>query len=657
MTAAKRARSARPYGSWPSPISAAGLATAAVRLGEVAAHTGLLCWLEGRATEGGRQVLGARRPDGSIEDLTAPDHNVRTLVHEYGGGAYCLTGEEAIYANFDDQRLWHQPLGGGTPVPLTAESPAPRSVRFADLTPAPDANGVFAVRERHLDGGEVVNDVVRVDLGDGSVTEVAGGDDFFSTPRPSPDGSTLAFLAWNHPNMPWDGTELRLITGSGTMVVAGGPDESVQQPTWLADGRLLCVSDRSGWWNIVEADRPGAPPVLGEEAEYGLPAWVFGQRTFLELDDGRLAAQRISGGQRGLVVISGGRAEPLETGLSSFGRLWRTSDGLLATVAASSTTPAAVVTIDPRSGQVTTVRPSQDRHLEPEWLSTAQPITYRTSGDAVSHALWYPPVHPDHEGTAEERPPLVVMSHGGPTAAADPSYDERVQFWTTRGIAVVDVDYRGSTGYGRHYRNQLRDKWGIADTDDCIAAARHLAEEGLVDPDRLAIRGGSAGGYTTLCALTFHDVFDAGCSLYGVADAEALARDTHKFESRYLDRLIGPYPEAADLYRERSPIHHTDLLSTPMLLLQGMEDAIVPPSQSEAMAAALAARGIPFAYIEFAGEQHGFRRAETIQHAAEAELSFYGRIFGFDPADDLPDLPIRNLPDDGPASGRPVQTP
>jgi dipeptidyl aminopeptidase/acylaminoacyl peptidase len=340
--------------------------------------------------------------------------------------------------------------------------------------------------------------------------------------------------------------------------------------------------------------------------------------------------------------------------MSSFGRLCRTSDGLVATVAASATSPAAVVTVDPESGQTTTVRRSQDHQLEPEWLSTAQPITYSTSGDAVSHALWYEPVHPDHEGPPDERPPLVVISHGGPTAAADASYDERVQFWTTRGIGVVDVDYRGSTGYGRDYRNQLRGAWGIADTDDCIAAACHLADEGLVDPDRLAIRGGSAGGYTTLCALTFHDVFDAGCSLYGVADVEGLARDTHKFESRYLDLLIGPYPEAAELYQQRSPIHHTDLLSTPMLILQGLEDAIVPPSQSEAMAAALAERGIPFAYIEFAGEQHGFRRAESIQRAAEAELAFYGRIFGFAPADDLPYLSIENLPDDQPPDDRPV---
>jgi dipeptidyl aminopeptidase/acylaminoacyl peptidase len=302
-----------------------------------------------------------------------------------------------------------------------------------------------------------------------------------------------------------------------------------------------------------------------------------------------------------------------------------------------------VVLLDPRTGATEVVRSSQDETLDDRWISVAEPLTFATSAGGTAHALWYPPNHPEVEGPAGTTPPLVVMSHGGPTSATDPSYREQVQFWTTRGIGVVDVDYRGSTGYGRAYRNELRGQWGVFDTDDCIAAARHLADAGLVDGSRLAIRGGSAGGYTTLCALTFHDVFAAGCSLYGVADAEALARDTHKFESRYLDRLIGPYPESAELYRQRSPIHHTDQLSAPMILLQGLEDAVVPPAQAEAMVEALRRRGVPFAYLPFAGEQHGFRQAATIQRAAEAELYFYGRIFGFEPADDLEEVPIENV--------------
>ena len=635
-----------PYGSWPSPVTPASLATGAVRLGEVTSSGSVLLWIEGRPAEGGRQVIVVRRDDGQVDDLTEPGHNVRTLVHEYGGGPYCIVGEAVVYANFADQRLWLQPLAGASAEPLTTEPAEARSIRFADLTASPGADALFAVRERHRSDGDVVNDVVRVDVRTGAVDAIAGGDDFYRAPRPRTDGQALAMVAWNHPDMPWDATELRVIDDAGTVVVAGGPDESVQQPTWRRDGSLLFVSDRSGWWNLEEVADGGRGErraLLTEPAEYGVPGWVFGEQSVVELGDGGLLAVRSADGTSDLVVVRDGQPHSLDTGLTHFGRMALLADGAVATVAASTTRPAAVVTIDPESATVDIVRTSQDTSLGLEWMSPPEPITFPTSGDAVAHALWYGPRHPDVAGPDDELPPLVVMSHGGPTAAADPSYNERIQFWTTRGIGVVDVDYRGSTGYGRRYRNELRGAWGIADTDDCIAAARHVAERGLVDPDRLAIRGGSAGGYTTLCALTFHDVFHAGCSLFGVADAESLARDTHKFESRYLDRLIGPYPEDAEVYRQRSPIHFTDRLSTPMLLLQGLEDAIVPPSQSDAMAAALARRGVPFAYLTFAGEQHGFRQAETIQRAAEAELSFYGRIFGFQPADDLPPLVMDNM--------------
>ena len=632
-----------PYGSWPSPITAERLARGGRRLGEVRTFGTDVFWLEGRPTEGGRQVVMRRSEAGEVSEVTRPERNVRTLVHEYGGGAYTPIEGGVAYADFADQRVWIQPLGGGEPAPVTPEPAQARSVRYADLT-SWGPGQLVAVRESHpAGGGEAANEIIRVDLHTGAVDVVAGGDDFYRSPRPCAGGDRLAFVAWNHPDMPWDGTELRVIAGDGPpAVVAGGPDESVQQPTWASSGALRFVSDRTGWWNLYEAVDGDVVPLCSDDAEYGEPGWVFGEQTFVEVD-GHVFAVRAADGRADLVRIDAGHARPVGVDAVTYGRLAVTGDGRVATVVATPTRPAAVVLIVPRTGATEVVRASADETPDERWVSLAESLTFATSDGGTAHALWYPPHHPEVEGPADESPPLVVMSHGGPTSATDPSYRDQVQFWTTRGVGVVDVNYRGSTGYGRAYRNELAGRWGVYDTDDCIAAARHLADAGLVDGARMAIRGGSAGGYTTLCALTFHDVFSAGCSLYGVADAEALARDTHKFESRYLDRLIGPYPESADLYRQRSPIHHTERLSVPMILLQGLEDAVVPPSQAEAMVDALRRGGIPFAYLPFAGEQHGFRQAATIERAAAAELSFYGRIFGFEPADELEEVPIENL--------------
>jgi dipeptidyl aminopeptidase/acylaminoacyl peptidase len=609
-----------PYGSWVSPITADLLVEKVVRLGQVHVDGDDVYWLEGRPAERGRQVV-VRHGDG---DAIPGDHNARTLVHEYGGGDYAVTAGRVAYANLADQRIY---VDGQ---PLTDDDGS----RFADFDVHPDGTHVACVRERHH-GGEVVNDVVATPLAGGGLEVVAEGRDFFSAPRWAPDGR-LAWLAWDHPNMPWDGTDL-FVDGKQ---VAGGMDESISQPRWSPDGELHWVSDRTGWWNLYRDGEPLAPM----DAEFTGPDWVFGQATYCFLSDGRLvAAWHAAGGDR-LGVLEDGAFRTLETGLSAYGsvRPWRS--GVVA-VAASARREPAVVAIDVTSGSVDVVRPSRERTVDTGYISEPRPIEFPTEGGRTAHALYYPPRNEDFEAPPDERPPLIVRSHGGPTSSASAVLSLELQFWTSRGFAVVDVDYGGSTGYGRAYRRLLDGQWGVVDTEDCAAAARWLAEEGEVDPARLAIRGGSAGGYTTLCALTFRDDFAVGASYYGVADAEALAADTHKFEARYLDRLIGPYPEARSLYRERSPINFADRLRAPLILFQGLEDKVVPPSQAEVMIEGLRRNGVPHAYVPFEGEQHGFRQADSIKRAAEAELWFYGRVLGFTPADEIE--PVEMVSDKG----------
>ncbi|MEE9286042.1 MAG: S9 family peptidase, partial [Dehalococcoidia bacterium] len=540
------------------------------------------------------------------------------------------------------------------PAPITPEPQRPRALRYADVTLAPDGGLLLCVRERHEDGGEVVNEIVALPP-DGSAEPrvVASGRDFYSSPRVSPDGTRLAWLSWDHPRMPWDGTELwtaRLQpdgTLKDTRLVAGGAGESIFQPEWGPDGALYFVSDRSGWWNLYRQAQGRAEPLAPMETEFGWPQWGFGLSQYAFLSGGRVACFYVQNGEGRLGVIppGAGRVAPLDVPLTSVGAPFLKSDGRerLWFVAGSLTEPLSVATLDVASGTLEVIKRSLDAGLDPGYVSTPQHIEFSTEGGLTAHALFYPPANVDYWGVAGELPPLLVMSHGGPTAAATSALSLATQFWTSRGFAVVDVDYGGSTGYGRAYRERLRGQWGVVDTADCINAARYLAGRGLVDRRRMAIRGGSAGGYTTLCALTFHDVFAAGASHYGVADAETLAKDTHKFEERYLDGLIGPYPEAAELYRARSPIHFADRISCPVILLQGLEDRIVPPSQAEAMVAALRRNGVPFAYLTFEGEQHGFRKAETQERALTAELYFYSRIFGFEPADPIEPVPIENL--------------
>ena len=595
-----------PYGEWPSPITADALVEKVVRLSQLQVEGDDLHWVESRPAEAGRSVV-VRHGQG---DVTSAGASARTLVHEYGGGDFVAAGGRVVWSDFASQRLFLDAS------PLTAE----HGGRFADPSVHPDGRSLACVREQHLPDGVVVNDVVRVALDDGAVSVLAEGHDFFAAPRWSPDGR-LAWLAWDHPNMPWDGTEL-FVDGQ---VVAGGREESITQPRWSRDGVLHWVSDRTGWWNLYADGAPLAPM----DAEFGGPDWVFGAHTYDWLADGRLVAACTVDGFARLVVVEPEGARTVALPFTEYASVVAWGDRLAA-IAAAPTVAEAVVTIDVDSGAVETLRPSRPSPVDPAYLSMPRPISF-PSGDHTAHALYYPPTNPDCTGPDGERPPLVVMSHGGPTSAARTSLNLAQQYFTSRGIAVVDVNYGGSTGYGRAYRQLLRGQWGIVDVEDCANAALWLAEQGEVDGQRLAIRGGSAGGYTTLCALTFRADFAVGASFYGVADAETLAADTHKFESRYLDGLIGPYPEARDVYRARSPIHFVDRVRVPVILLQGLEDKVVPPSQAEAMVEALRRNGVLHEYVPFEGEQHGFRQADSIKRAAEAELAFYGRVLGFEP--------------------------
>ena len=638
-----------PYGSWKSPITTSLIVSGAVGLGQIALDGDDVYWVEMRPSEGGRMVIVRRRGDGAAEDVTPSPYSVRTRVHEYGGGAFLATGGVIYFANFADQRLYRQAFGG-EPMAITPEAP----LRYADGVFDAGRGRIICVREDHAGEGEPVNAIVAVDA-EGATPQgtLFDGSDFCAAPRLSPDGKSLAWLAWNHPNMPWDGTML-LVANVGadgrlseTQTVVGGLEESVLQPLWSPDGELHFVSDRNGWWNLYRWRNGVVQPVLEMEAEFARPQWVFDPAAYGFLDDGRIACSYVERGvwHIGIVDPEPGTLTPLDLPYSEMGRgELRTQGQRLVFSAGAPDRAMSLVSMDVATGATETLRQAHDLEVDSAYLSTPEPVEFETTDGRTAHAFFYPPRNPDFAAPEGEKPPLLVKSHGGPTAAAQIALDLGIQFWTSRGFGVVDVNYGGSTGYGTEYRRRLNGAWGIVDVDDCVNAAWFLAARGDADPERLAIDGGSAGGYTTLAALTFHDVFKAGASYYGVSDLEALAKETHKFESRYLDSLVGPYPERQDLYAERSPIHHTHLLSCPLLLLQGLEDEIVPPNQAEMMFEAVKSKGLPTAYVPFEGEQHGFRRSENIERALEAELYFYSRIFSFDLADAVEPVEIENLP-------------
>ncbi len=646
----------RPYGSWPTPITSEVVTAAAVRLGEVWVDGADVVWAEGRPAEGGRTQLVRRTPDGATTDLLPDGRNARTAVHEYGGAAWWVRDGVVWFADWADQRLYRL-APGGAPEPITPEPATPRADRYADGDVAPDGATIVCVRERHAgpSAADVRNEVVRLSADALLEPEVlVSGPDFVAAPRLSPDGRTLAWLQWNHPSMPWDDTELvvRDLASGEETVVAGGPGESVLEPRFEPDGSLLFVSDRTDWWNLYRWT-PGSDiaPVVRLDAEIGVPAWVFGSARYARLDDGRVVYARWRNGRDGLAVRQiDGTLVDLDVPFSAIAAVRAAGPDAVVVVAGSPTAEPGVHRIDVATSAVETLRAPRDLGLELAQFAVPEHITFDSVDGAGArrraHAQFYPPASADSRGPADERPPLLVQIHGGPTSAATPVLSLGVQYWTSRGFAVVDVDYGGSTGYGRAYRQELLGEWGVIDVADCLAAARHLAERGRVDGNRLCIRGGSAGGFTTLAALARDDTpFAAGADHFGVADLEALAADTHKFESRYLDRLVGPYPQARDVYVERSPIHHVERFTRPLIVLQGAEDEVVPPNQSEMIVDALRARGTPVAYLLFEGEQHGFRRAENIRRALDAELSFYGQVLGFDlPAEEgIEPVVVENL--------------
>jgi len=635
-----------PYGSWKSDLSAEQLAAATVRFGQIAVAGGSVFASEGRPAEGGRNVIVECDASGCCHDVNPAPFDARNRVHEYGGGAFAASADGEVFFSHDADRRIYRMRRGEPPRPVTRGG----ALRYADAVHDAARDRLIAVREDHSGPGEAVNAIVAIALASGTETVLASGHDFFSSPRLSPDGRRLAWLSWDHPRMPWQGSDLWLasLDAAGRPApprqVAGGDAESIFQPEWSPAGELHFASDRSGWWNLYRERSGRLEPLQPMAAEFGEPQWQFTLSMYGFEADGGIVCLYEQGGRSHLARIdAGGAFVAIETPYCSLRDL-QVGAGFAVCFAASEREAEALVRFDLASASFTVLRRASDTVFDAASVSIAEPIEFPTEGGRTAHAFFYAPRNAGFAGVPGTKPPLLVISHGGPTGVSHPALGPKLQYWTQRGFAVVDVNYGGSSGYGRAYRERLDGSWGVVDVDDVVNAARFLVARGDVDPARLAIRGGSAGGFTTLAALAFRDTFRAGASHYGISDLETLARDTHKFESRYLDSLVGPYPARADLYRERSPAHFADRLSSALILFQGAEDAAVPPSQAEAMFAAVRAKGLPVAYLLFEGEQHGFRQAKNIRRALEAELAFYGRVFDFVPADPIEPLQIENLP-------------
>jgi dipeptidyl aminopeptidase/acylaminoacyl peptidase len=635
-----------PYGSWKSPITADVVAAGEVGLEQVRLDGVDVYWTERRSQEAGRKVIVRRSPDGRVADITPVGFNARTRVHEYGGGDYAVSNGTIIFSNFADQRLYVQ-RPGLEPWLLTPAA----DMRYADGQIDRRRNLFFCVREDHTGHGEAINTLVSINLKAENAGKIlVSGNDFYSSPRFSPNGSRLAWLTWNHPNMPWDGTDLWVgkLNEDGSIdeavKVAGGINESIFQPEWSPEGTLYFVSDRSGWWNIYRWRDDQVEPLCPIDAEFGQPQWVFASALYGFASERRVVCSYTKNGRDYLATLDTvtRTLNDIELPFTAISQV-RVAGDRVVFIGASSTEPTSIASLNLATRELEVLRRSREIAVDAGYLADPRAIEFPTEGGRTAHGHFYSPRNRDHVAPANKKPPLVVMSHGGPTSSSSASLKYSIQYWTSRGIAVLDVNYGGSSGYGREYRERLKGQWGIVDVDDCVNGARHLVAGGEVDGNRLAIRGGSAGGYTTLCALTFRDAFKAGASHYGISDLEALARDTHKFESRYLDGLIGPYPERRDLYVERSPIYFTDRLSCPMILFQGLEDKVVPPNQAEKMVEAVRAKNLPVAYLTFESEQHGFRKAENIKRVLEAELYFYSKVFNFELADPVEPVKIENL--------------
>jgi len=639
-----------PYGSWKSPITSDLFVKEALTLSQIRLDGEDVYWVEMRPSQGGRQVIVRQTADGEREDVTPPEFNARTRVHEYGGGDYVVQDGEVYFSNFADQQLYRQSPKGAPQ--LISHDCADDRVRYADAVVDRDRQRLICVREDHrANEREPVNEIVAVPCAGGESKVLATGKDFYASPRLSPDGSRVAWLSWNHPNMPWDGCELWFgeFTADGSIanarVVAGGLRESIFQPEWSPDGTLYFVSDRSGWWNIYRETGKGSVECVCEmDAEFGGAQWIFGLSTYAFESANRIVCGYNQRGIWRLATIdtATGQLETIETPYTDLSFVCA-APGRVYFRAASRTEPISITGFDRKTREAKIYQRQSKASIDAGYYSQAEAIEFPTENGLTAHGFYYAPANRDFAAPPEEKPPLLVKSHGGPTSATIAALMLSIQYWTSRGFAVLDVNYGGSTGYGRAYRERLNGSWGIVDVDDCVNGAKFLAAQGRVDGDRLVIDGGSAGGYTTLCALTFRDVFKAGASHYGVSDLEALELDTHKFESKYSDGLIGPYPARRDLYIERSPLHFADQLSCPVIFFQGLEDKVVPPNQAEMMVEALRKKGVPVAYVAFEGEQHGFRRAENIKRSLDGELYFYARVFGFELADKVEPVEIENL--------------
>lgn len=638
-------RKAAAFGSWASPIGTDKIASAGISVGALTCDGDTLYWIEGRPLEGGRNVIVARSPNGEIRDITPEGFNARTRVHEYGGGSFIVDDGSIWFANFIDQRLYVQ-HGDTAPKPLTPEG---QNLRYADPVIDRARNRLICVREDHRQSGEPTNSLVAIDLTKGGEGVILfEGTDFVSSPRLSPDGSQLAFVTWDHPNMPWDVTALHIADLSedggfnNIETVLQPVPGSISQPLWAPDGQLYFAADWSDWWNLYRYENGTGTCVHAAEAEFAAPAWIFGQANYAF----RSASEAIVSFTRDGLWHLG--SLQLETGeLTTIGEPYA---GLRSLITTNNSVCFLSDDVD-RSSQVEslqgdntvrTLRATAPSGISTRSLSRPEAIAFPSAKDETAYGFFYPPANEGFKGPDAERPPLLVSIHGGPTSTTSSALNYKIQYWTSRGFAILDLNYRGSTGFGRAFRQKLYCTWGIADVEDACAGAQFLADKGLVDPARLAISGGSAGGLTALNALAHHDTFSAGGSFFGVSNLEALAQDTHKFESRYCDQLIGRYPEEIEVYKARSPITSVDAIKAPLLILQGLEDPVVPPSQSESVFEALKKNGVPVTYIPFEGEQHGFRRAENIERAISAELAFYGRVFGFEPEDDIEPIDIIN---------------
>lgn len=639
-----------PFGSWKSPITADAIVAGSIGLSSIVIDGSDIYWLESRPQEAGRNVIVRRTADGKTSDITPPEYNVRSRVHEYGGAAYTVADGRVYFSNVKDNCIYVQDLRSADPEAvrqLTHDS----KKRFADLTIDAQHQRLICVQEEHdAPGLEALNTIVGIDLNaPHQIAVLVCGCDFYAAPRLNPDGNRLVWLSWNHPNLPWDGTNLyiaSLVNGypSAPTLIAGGAHEVIFQPQWHSDGTLYFVSDRTGWGNLYHWDGNNpATAVCPQEAEFGLPQWQFGMSTYALVGKHRIVCTYTSQGIWHLALINtlSGNLTHLNVPYTDISGI-RAAGNTLYCCAASTTHPTEIVAIDLLRETREVLKRSSKLTIDLGYLSAPQAIEFPTT-DGTAYAFYYPPTNRDYQAPPDEKPPLLVKSHGGPTAATSSQLSLKTQYWTSRGFAVVDVNYGGSTGYGREYQHRLDGKWGIVDVDDCTNAALYLVRQGLADGDRLAISGSSAGGYTTLAALTFGQTFKAGASYYGISDLAALAKETHKFELRYTDRLVAPYPAQANIYQDRSPLFFTHQLSCPIAFFQGLEDKVVPPNQAEMMVTALKDKGIPVAYVTFPTEGHGFRDANNIKRALTGEFYFYSRIFGFQPAEDIEPIEIFGL--------------